>query len=196
MPLAGLFDLTLELCVPAGDTQRAKEERRALAERLAGEALAWRDAFDEDGNPLWISLADREKQEESAEAQTVLPGGSENAAPRGTLRFDDATRKGMEGGRKKEIPARENPLFNALDAVIRRVTNTPRQEAALPAEPCAGRGGRRYGGRYDGRDDGRGAWPPPKPRLLAGLVRMLALGACLAVIYHVMVLKGWVKSLF
>ena len=168
-PLADLFELALAL-------RGAEEaERSAQARRLAEEALAWRDAFDGEGNPLWITLAPHEEREEQTEPQTILPGPAESAAPKGTLRLGNSP-----DAEKREIPARDNPLFDALDKTVRYITGTPRQEPALPKDPY----------------QGRGTLPPPKPRVLSGLLRMLAIGACLAVIYHVLSLKGWAPRLF
>lgn len=168
-PLADLFEITLKLCGPEG------AKRRPQAVRLAEKALAWRDAFDGDGNPLWITLTAREERDEKTDPQSVLPGADESAAPKGTLRLGNGA-----DPEKKEIPDRDNPLFDALDKTVRHITGTPRQEPALPRDP----------------HQGRGTLPPPKPRVLSGLIRMLALGACIAVIYHVLALKGWAPRLF
>lgn len=169
VPLAGLYELTLEFCGSPED------ERRTLAKKLAKDALAWRNAFDDDGNPLWISLAPCERQKENSEPESALPDEAENAAPKGGLRLDDNGGKG-----KKKIPTRENLLFNALDALVRRISGTPRQKAFLPRTLHAG----------------SVALPPPKRQMLTGCVRMFALGVCLAVIYHALTLKGWVPRLF
>lgn len=168
-PLAGLFALTLGLSgSPEG-------ERRALAEKLAANALAWHNAFDDNGDPLWISLAPYDERKKETGPESTLPADAESAAPSGGLRF------GNNGGKENTtIPARENPLFTALDMVVRRLTGTPRQEAALARPTRAG----------------HNAPPPPKRRMLAGVIRTVALGVCLAVMYHILAGKGWAPRLF
>lgn len=168
-PLAGLYELTLEFCGSPED------ERRTRAKKLAEDALAWHNAFGADGNPLWISLAPCERRKEKSEPESTLPDDAERAAPKGVLRLD--TNGGKE---KKEIPTRENMLFNALDALVRRISGTPRHKTSLP---CTLR-------------SGSGALPPPKRSILTRCIRMFALGVCLAILYNALALKGWVPRLF
>lgn len=168
-PLAGLFALTLYLSgSPEGGS-------RALAEKLAANALAWHRAFDDNGDPLWISLAPYEEREKKTGPESALPADAESAAPPGGLRFGN-----NRGKEDTKIPARENPLFTALDTVVRHLTGTPRQEAAL-TRPTRAR---------------HNAPPPPKRRMLARVLRTVALGVCLAVIYHIFARKGWAPRLF
>jgi|GEM_PF-4104579 len=124
----------------------------------------WQDSFDREGNPCWISLtlSERDENTDKIQPDAVLPSDAESAAPPKT---------DTEGRSEKD---RERPgFFGGLLGMFFRPPD-PRRTQITPASIAAG----------------RGTIPPPQPRPLRSLIRLVILGGICALAYYALVIKG------
>lgn len=141
---------------------RVDEARgRRETEAYARRLEGWSRSLDENGNPCWISLTLPERRDDQAlRPEGVLPSESESAAPANRLRGN-----ANDGGEK-------NALFRAVDRLFTPFTGS---KAAVTAKPGGAKGT---------------LVPPIEPHPLRGFIRMLLLGAALALAFHFFLQKG------
>lgn len=157
-PLEELY-LHSSLLGGASDSEALKAEALAYAQRMRERAPLAANDFDAEGNPLWISLTLRERRDDGTiQARGVLPSDEESAAPRSFLQ--DSLEKSRE----------RSGLFGALIALLGRLTGLKKEE------PQKERAVRPKSAGQKTSD--------PKTSDLSGFIKMLLLGAVMALVWH------------
>lgn len=133
-------------------------------ERALGMILSrtanWQNSFDKDGNPRWISLTLPERDEHE---KGIHP--------------DPVLPSDMESAAPPQADARETPekngnvsgFFARLSGIFSGIPGSGHQPATAA---------------------GRGTIPPPRPRPLRGVARLVIVGSICAVLYHALVVRG------
>lgn len=162
--LAALEDSSLEelylhlrLLGGANDGEALGHEAAAYAESMRARALDGQGQpdMDAEGNPLWISLTLRDRRDGGPiQAGSVLPGEEESAAPRTFLEESREKRREHSG------------IFGAVIGFLSRLAGAGKK---APTEPRKSRSPAANSA-------------PPSP--LGGFVKMILLGAALALVWH------------
>lgn len=163
-PLEELY-LNVRLLGGASDCEALRPEAAAYAEKMRARAFddPAQPDMDAEGNPLWISLTLRDRRDGGpVKAGSVLPGEDESAAPRTFL--DQSLEKRREN----------SGLFGAVIALLGRLTGVKKE---APPERRKSRPDERGQSRLDAVDS---ASSSP----LGGFIKMILLGAALALVWH------------
>lgn len=170
--LAELFELAIAIGSPNG------KDNSILAKSLAEEVMVWRKSFDPDGNPLWISLSQFESEEKEEIEDENKPGARQSSYRNGV---DQKRAKAGEKGRgkNKETGGAASIFWpSGLRFMVKRLF---------------GRSGRQT--RPASYTD-RAGKSAPGLGIVFNIVRLAFLGACIGVIYHMLVRMGLIGRLF
>lgn len=145
-----------------------KREAQAYAQRLEYQYALHEGRAEEDnnGNPLWISLSLRERNDDGPiKVPGVLPSGADLAVPKDQI------------SEKKDAKnnADESGLFGVIIRLLRRLTSKAQAPRQHPLKS-------------------QGVIPPPSPAPLRGFFRMLLLGAAMALGYYMLQRMGFLPG--